>query len=106
MGQRRPGPQPYRLHPEKDGEAIRQDAHHPANPTLAGILAETPAGGRRGTLMPSTIDAVSLLPAVLGDAPAPPHHELLPAWARALVESLTVKNVRTIKAALLKTGAA
>ncbi len=45
--------------------------------------------------------AVALLPYVTGTA-AEIQREPLPAWARALVETLTAKNAKTIKAELLK----
>ncbi|MEI6970358.1 MAG: site-specific integrase [bacterium] len=45
-------------------------------------------------------DVALALPAFSGDAK--PAREALPAWARKLVESLTPKNLRTVKAELLK----
>ncbi len=50
-------------------------------------------------------DVAKALPAFASNG-TEPHREPLPSWARELVESLTAKNVATVKAELLKGGAA
>lgn len=47
--------------------------------------------------------AIAALPSIASDNPVPrPMREPLPSWARELVEKLTPKNIKTIKAELLK----
>lgn len=51
--------------------------------------------------------AIAALPSIASDNPVPrPVRDPLPPWARELAEKLTAKNVKTIKAELLKGGVA
>ena len=67
-----------------------------SNPNMTRLYTHT-SGGEADR-------AVKSLPSFTGE-PAQVAREALPEWARALVESLTAKNLKAVKSALLKGGA-
>lgn len=66
-----------------------------SNPNMTRLYTHTSGG--------EADKAVRSLPSFTGEQAAAPR-EPLPAWARALVESLTTKNIKAVKEALLEKG--